>query len=113
MRFIKNSIMILAVLGIVGLGCSMKVEACSYTSGCGSKSQLIECGPSGPPMASSSHMIMENNGYTEKCIIRTFTADHTIKCAGCGHVFASGERRTCSTIHSYKYCAPTYGQCQY
>lgn len=112
MKFIKNSIMILAVLGIVGLGCSMKVEACMYTPGCYSVIKNIQCGPSMPPMASSTHT-SEANGYAEKCIIYTISADHTIRCVGCGYLYTDNERRICSIIHSYRYCPPTYNCCQY
>lgn len=113
MRFIRNCIMMLAVLGVVGLGCSMKVEACSNTSGCYSTTKNIQCGINVSAMVSSTHVVRENNGYTETCTIRTISADHKITCSGCGYVYTSSERRTCSTIHSYSYCVPKYGQCQY
>lgn len=112
MKFIKNSIITLAILGIVGLGCSMDVKACPYSSSCGSKDQDIVCGEQRAPMRTGTHVIKEANGYTETCIVNSFNAMHTIKCSGCGHVFAT-ELRTCSIIHSYKYCAPSYGVCQY
>lgn len=113
MKIIRNSIMMLAILSIVGLGFSMDVSACAYTSGCYAVDKKVTCGDSEAPMVVSTHQVKESNGYTTTCTIRSFRTGHTITCSGCGHVYASGEVRTCSLIHTYRYCAPSNNMCQY
>lgn len=113
MRLLRNSLIVLIMVGLVGFGGSMQVKACHYTSGCQADEDryTVECKGEKLPGMLSTHVITESNGYTTTCLIMDLVSTHEIKCSGCNYVMRT-EGRTCARTHSYQYCVPENNICK-
>ena len=68
--------MVLLAVGVIGMGGSMEVKACSYTSGCQATNNTVVCKGEMLPGMLSTHVITESNGYTQTCLIMDVVSSH-------------------------------------
>ncbi len=90
--------------------CPISSMACNKTSGCYATAVTVTCGTQNTAY-SSTHYIIEPNGYSYYCDVANVSSVHAITCSGCG-AYLRSESRICRKEHSR--CGGTqFGLCQY
>ncbi len=107
---VKKCMAILLAIGLMCLGYSQSVQACTKTPNCYAEATTATCGYVRETTA-YGHMVEEPNGYISQCAVTIVSGPHTIKCAGCNAVLYT-ENGTCSEKHSNVHCFSKYNMCK-